>query len=379
MYNYNINLNKIRMKKLIFLLLTVVIFNACNQKPDGVEISGKLTNSQSGKILLEELNINQIVAKDSATIESDGTFLLKPKITQKGFYRLSLNPNNYIILILDSAETVVVKGDAGNLAETYTIEGSENSVQLWEFNNFLKSNYKTRDSIQKVFQQYVNHPEMESMSKILETQYNGSVEALSNYVKNFIDANPHSFVSLAAIEQLDPNNDFEYFKKVNKNLSEKYPESPYVKALGNRVEDMNRVAIGSIAPEITLKTPGDQIFSLSDLRGKVVLIDFWAAWCKPCRAENPNVLRIYNRFKENGFEVLGVSLDKDKAAWIKAIEDDKLPWTQISDLQFWNSPVVKQYGFNGIPFTVLVDRDGKILAKGLRGEELEKMLEKILL
>ena len=368
-----------RMKKLIFLLLTVVIFNACNQKPDGVEISGKLTNSQSGKILLEELNINQIVAKDSATIESDGTFLLKPKITQKGFYRLSLNPNNYIILILDSAETVVVKADAGNLAETYTVEGSENSVQLWEFNNFLKSNYKTRDSIQKVFQQYVNHPEMESMSKILETQYNGSLEALSNYVKNFIDANPYSFVSLAAIEQLDPNNDFEYFKKVNKNLSEKYPESPYVKALSNRVEDMNRVAVGSTAPEITLKTPGDQIFSLSDLKGKVVLIDFWAAWCKPCRAENPNVLRIYNRFKEKGFEVLGVSLDKDKAAWIKAIEDDKLPWTQISDLQFWNSPVVKQYGFNGIPFTVLVDRDGKILAKGLRGEELEKMLEKILL
>ncbi|MDQ3191410.1 MAG: AhpC/TSA family protein [Bacteroidota bacterium] len=366
------------MKKLIFLILTIVTISACNQKNESFEISGNFINGNSDKILLEELNIAQVLPRDSATLDAEGKFVLTPKIAQKGFYRLSINPNNYIILILDSTEKVTITGDASNLAETYTVQGSENSVQLWELNNFLKKNYRTRDSIQQVFQQYINHPEMEAMNTVLEAQYNESFEALATYIKNFIDENPQSFVGLAAIEQLNPDTDFEYFKKVEKNLSEKYPESPYVKALSNRVADMARTAVGSEAPEITLKTPEDEIFSLSDLRGNLVLIDFWAAWCKPCRAENPNMVRLYNKYKDKGFTILGVSLDKEKEAWAKAIEEDKLPWNQISDLQFWNSPVVKQYGFSGIPFTVLVDKEGKIIAKGLRGEELENKLEQLL-
>ncbi|HET6244866.1 MAG: AhpC/TSA family protein [Bacteroidetes bacterium] len=366
------------MKKILILIIAVVAISSCNQKSESFEISGSFTNSGNEKIMLEELSINQVLPRDSATIDEKGNFFLTPKITQKGFYRLSINPNNYIILILDSAESVSITGDASNLAETYTVKGSENSMQLWELNNFLKNNYRTRDSIQQVFQQYVNHPLMDSMNTVLEAQYNISIANLGSYIKNFIDKNPDSFVGLAAIEQLNPDADFDYFVKVDKNLSAKYPESPYVKALSNRVADMKRTAIGSDAPNITLKTPKDEIFSLSDLKGKVVLIDFWAAWCKPCRAENPNMLRLYNKYKDKGFDILGVSLDKDKESWVNAIKEDKLPWTQISDLQFWNSPVVKQYGFSGIPFTVLVDKDGKILAKGLRGQDLENKLEQVL-
>jgi len=142
---------------------------------------------------------------------------------------------------------------------------------------------------------------------------------------------------------------------------------------------MKATAIGALAPEINLPTPDGKNIPLSSLRGKVVLIDFWASWCGPCRAENPNVVKLYQAKKDQGFDIYSVSLDKDKNAWIKAIEKDGLAWpSHVSDLGYWNSSVVKQYGFQGIPFTVLVDREGKIVAKGLRGPQLEEAVTEYL-
>ncbi|MBL7938789.1 MAG: TlpA family protein disulfide reductase [Flavobacteriales bacterium] len=140
----------------------------------------------------------------------------------------------------------------------------------------------------------------------------------------------------------------------------------------------NLLPIGSVAPEIRQQTPAGGTLALSDLRGKVVLIDFWASWCRPCRMENPNVKRVYERFATKGFEILGVSLDRDQAAWEKAIKDDGLPWKHVSDLGFWNNAAAQEYGVSGIPYTVLVDRDGKILEKGLRGAQLEERLAQLL-
>ena len=137
------------------------------------------------------------------------------------------------------------------------------------------------------------------------------------------------------------------------------------------------VAVGQVAPEIAMKSPTGDTLKLSQLRGKVVLIDFWASWCRPCRMENPNVKKVYDRFHNKGFEILGVSLDKDKSAWTGAIKQDGLPWKHVSDLAFWNNAVAQQYGVSSIPYTVLVDRDGKVLAKNLRGPALEAKLAEI--
>ena len=144
------------------------------------------------------------------------------------------------------------------------------------------------------------------------------------------------------------------------------------------VAKLQMLSIGVEAPDIILPTPNGEVAKLSDLRGKIVLVDFWASWCKPCRLENPNVVKAFKKYNAKGFEVFGVSLDQNRENWIEAIEADGLKWTQVSDLQFWSSSVVKLYDIQGIPFAVLLDREGKIIAKNLRGDELEAKLEEIL-
>lgn len=141
--------------------------------------------------------------------------------------------------------------------------------------------------------------------------------------------------------------------------------------------EVSGLEAGNIAPDINLPTPEGEMVKLSSLRGKYVLIDFWASWCGPCRMENPNVVRMYQKYKDKGFEIYAVSLDQSRERWVQAIQDDKLTWVHVSDLQYWNSMVVPLYGISGIPATVLLDKEGKILAKGLRGESLEAKLEEV--
>ena len=154
----------------------------------------------------------------------------------------------------------------------------------------------------------------------------------------------------------------------------------YTKDLQATLKIKKATAVGEIAPDFTQNDPNDKPVSLSDFRGKVVLVDFWASWCGPCRKENPNVVEAYNKFKNKGFTVLGVSLDRptDKDKWLKAIEDDKLTWTHVSDLKYWDNEVARQYGIRSIPSSLLIGKDGKILAKNLRGEDLHTELKKLL-
>ena len=193
---------------------------------------------------------------------------------------------------------------------------------------------------------------------------------METFAHNFIQKNINSLVSLSATKFLNQQSEIGLMNMLKDSLLKAYPENRYVKDYSTLMTELNKLPPGSSCPEISLNTPDNKSISLSSLRGKVVLIDFWASWCAPCRRENPNIVQLYNRFRGNDFEIFGVSLDDNVAAWKNAIEKDGITWLQASDLKKWESQVAKDFHVEAIPYNILVDREGKIIAKGLHIEEL---------
>jgi thiol-disulfide isomerase/thioredoxin len=205
-------------------------------------------------------------------------------------------------------------------------------------------------------------------------------------MQEFVTNNPNSPALIMALSQINAEADFKTYEALITQINSTFEESPTVKAyyenykqLKKKLESGKLLAEGKLAPDFTeFLTDGKKQMKLSDLKGKVVLIDFWASWCGPCRAENPNVVKAYNKYKAKGFDIFSVSLDKDMEKWKGAIRADGLSWqNHVCDFKFWQSPVVALYNFNSIPTNVLIDKEGKIIAKNLRGEALDKKLEEV--
>lgn len=378
--------NKINnnMQKLILGISIAALLTACGgKKRNGdFELKGSFTNSNGEMIFLEKLAANGPVVVDSTTLGEKGEFEFVNYTPKIGFYRVKFNQQNFAMLVLDSTDKVTLTGDAKDLGNTYKAVGSPETSLFLEYAEISKRREIRLDSLNKVFMNLVEPVKMDSakveeISKSFEAPYNAIVNPSNEAMLNKIKANCNMYASIMAIQALEPDKYTDVYKLLDAGLSKKFPNDKNVKMFHEMLERMLTSTIGSYAPEINLPSPDGTEIALSSLRGKIVLIDFWASWCGPCRKEMPNVVKAYARFKNKGFEIYGVSLDQDKSRWVEAIAKDGITWPQVSDLKQWQSEVVKLYNIQGIPFTVLLDKEGKIIAKNLRGDQLEQKLTEL--
>jgi len=382
------------MQKLIIAATVLFSLVACKngERKSDFELKGNFTNSKGETIYLEKLGQKPVVV-DSTVIDEKGDFAFENYDPKVGFYRLKVTEQNFAMLVLDSADKITVTGNIMDLGNSYKVEGSAETVLFMRYNDLSKKLQLRRDSLTQAFQTMVgvlgleqlqqSNPELaakrgDSLSKTFEGPYMAIVDGESDRMAKLIKENTNMYASIIAIQALLPEKYFDLFIALDKNLMKKFPTSRDVLMFHDLVSKSMALAEGQEAPEINLPDVNGNDLALSSLRGKVVLIDFWASWCKPCRKEMPNVVKAYAKFKDKGFEIYGVSLDQTKEAWLEAIKEDGITWPQVSDLKYWECEAARLYNVQGIPFTVLIDKEGKIIAKNLRGEDLEKAIEKTL-
>jgi peroxiredoxin len=369
----------IKLAKNLVLLVLLFSFYSCQQESkrefDGqVNISGKLTNAPEGKIVISSIEEEQAKTIVELELESGGKFDYDLTLESPGFYVVNLMDKKEVRLALYDQD-VEIDYDFSN-EESLVVKGSTDSEYMQQIDRLMGEYQEEINALNTSYFEAMSARNQEEIKNIQMKAMNLESEHAEK-VKTLLGSMEGSFAALAGLPMINPKKDFQFLDDLITKMNEKYPGFKTVQNLLAQLDDMRALSVGQVAPEITLPNPDGELVSLSSLRGKYVLIDFWAGWCRPCREENPNVVRLYNQYKEQGFEVFGVSLDRTREAWVKAIEDDKLTWTQVSDLQYFNSAAAALYQINAIPATYMIDPEGKIIAKDLRGPSLENKLKEI--
>lgn len=370
-------------------MVLLVAINSCTDDNVGsgnLTISGQLDNlNEQTEIYLSEFSNGDYATIDTANIDEDGSFELNSTIKGMGFFQLGFSRNNSMNLLLQPGENIQLSADANALITDYSISGSPGSSDYLKLILNQVQLQEKMDSLNQIKSEYSQNRDMQGFASVIQQQKQ-IYTSYQNEMRAFIDDNPNSLANLVAIEQLDIEQDLPYYEKVLAALQPKIATTTYYSNLENKVNSVKATTVGSIAPDIALPNPEGEEIKLSDLRGSYVLLDFWASWCKPCRAENPNVVEMFEKYKNEGFTVFSVSLDgvpqqgkNGKAQWLKAIEQDNLVWPyHVSDLQGWKSVAAQSYNVNSIPFSLLLNPEGEIVAKNLRGQELRDKLKELL-
>ena len=387
----------------VVLTACLVLTLSCQTRKKGTfTVSGTFKNADKlsamagpiSKVYLQEVSYGKDqppVILDSAKLPvTSGSFTLTGVVKTQEIFEVVFGPNVIAVPLINDASEVRLDVDLGKQDDFYTVSGSEASGQLKDLiTGFGKKNFEVEKSMADLDSlKQANAPD--SVLLAATGVKNNAIQALNIYLKQVVNTNTNATICALALSWASrsfPRSDFE---SALSDLLRKYPENGVLAALKQSYDlqkdqmtqqearDRENSWVGKQAPDLSLPDANGHTVSLASYKGKYLLVDFWASWCGPCRAENPNVVQAYNEFKGKNFAIVGVSLDKEKDAWQEAVRADKLDWTQISDLKFWESKAVTTFHFDGIPFNILIDPQGKIIAQGLRGEDLENKLKEVL-
>lgn len=328
------------MKKIKLIILSL-FFASTIIHAKTATLKGKVINNTN----YTEIQLQDLTGKTLETqkLSEDGSFVFETKFKEFNFYILAFEKGKFTVFFPEPGEKTVMEIDVNDLKNP-KITNSVHSNLFYEYSKLIG---ETREP-----------------------------EKRSEIAKQMVNKHSNSPTCILFIDLISTETDIAYHKKLVNGIK-KYSNNEMVKDFINKTNNIGNLSVGGQAPEIELNNPEGKPIKLSSTRGNYVLIDFWASWCSPCRAENPNNVKLYEKYHDKGFEIYGVSLDKSKDAWLKAIENDNLTWIHVSDLKFWQSAGAKTYNVRGIPHTVLLDKEGKIIATGLRGKELEDKLAEL--
>ena len=374
------------LKRFLYVVFTISCFIACKNKNANFTVSGNVKNPLSDTVYLEQLSYESGDSKmiDSAKLDKDGSYKLSGVDSQQNLYVLSFNHNPAIIFINDAAD-IKINFDLNGFHYP-DINGSVATQQLYEF---------VRDFWQKDSVLSVSYYQLDTMHKggvkdaaqvmQLQKQYTKQLNALDDVIRSFIKKSNNPAAICFALDKAKGAIAPDELNVLVQDAAKRFPghsgiaffKTAITASLQNTASDASSGLLNKPAPDLTMADANGKKISISDFKGKYLLVDFWASWCGPCRQENPNVVAAYNKFKNKNFTILGVSLDQNKEDWVAAVKHDNLSWTQMSDLK-QESAAIDAYHFNGIPFNVLIDPNGIIIAESLRGEMLEQKLGEVL-